>query len=1642
MNQTASASDSLSVFSPAVRNWFTTAYGRPTPAQELGWPAIQRGENALILSPTGSGKTLAAFLWAIDRLIEELTGEPAEAAAPDPVGEPAADGNQRPAADRGPGPAAAVTAGPGVRTLYISPLKALNNDIQRNLRLPLAGIRRETHRLGRDLPDIRVAVRSGDTPPRERQAALKRPPHIYITTPESLFLLLTAPRAREMFRSVSTVIVDEIHTLAGTKRGAHLALSLERLEELTSLPPQRIGLSATIRPLEEVARFLGGAEWVAGGVDEAPLAPDRAAPGPAPVPAPDAAAQDPPPRPVLRPRPVTVVDAGMKKNLDLLVESVATDLRNLPGGSIWPLLIPRLLSLIRTHETTLIFSNNRRQAERIADRLNEQRAAEERGEPSGLLEQGVAKGLGFAAAGRGLHANPIRAHHGSMSREARLEMEQDLKSGRLDALVGTSSLQLGIDIGSVDLVVQVGSPKAVSEGLQRVGRAGHLVGQTSKGRIFPLHREDLMEAAVISRGMLRGEVEKTVTPSNPLDVLAQQIVAAVSVQSWDADALLATVRRARPFHHLTLRAYQAVLGMLAGRYPASVHRQLRARLSWDRVNNRLSALPGSRLLAVANAGTIPDHGMFGAYLPDGKTRIGELDEEFVFETRPGDSFMLGSQVWRVLEITEERVIVAESPGSFPRMPFWHGDYPWRPYELGIKVGEFRRQVSGRLLGVKERLGIEGTLSLGERSGDSRLQEALAAEKAWLEEECALDGKSAGQVLDYVASQLDRMGAISSDRSILVELFDDAVGEPRMVVHSPFGGRVNGPWGLVLAGALRERTGVNVDVQSNDDGILLRFHEAEAEFPLDLVSGMGPEEARRRLLEELPSSAVFGAQFRRNAARALMLPGSRPGKRTPFWLQRLRAKDLLQAVRKLDDFPLIAETYRDCLEDVMDLPALEQVLSGIQRGEIQVSSRETLVPSPVAQSLMQAFAMIYLYEWDAPKAERALGALTTSTELLQDLLRDVRLDELLQPTAVAETQARLQHTAPGAQARSADELALLLEELGDLSTAEAAQRSAGDAAGWLRQLYEQGRVVPIRVPVAGRPSEERWAPTELADDYRRTFGLGAGAETEAQAAAPETAPAAGAAAGAVLARYLSWSGPVNQQQICARYAFDPDWLQQQLDRLVAERSLAQGRFTPGLPAGTADQYLAVQALEQMHRHTLSLLRREVRPVPFTAYAHFLAEWQHTSPDSNLSGTDATRRVLEQLRGLSLPAATWERDLLPARVPAYDPAALDRLTASGEFAWAASGNDVAHARLAFFPRGEGRVFAPPPQTQDLPTEALAVRDYLAAEGAAFLPEIAAALGWGEEAVERQLLRLLLAGLVTNDQITTARRLLAGGRLGGDRSASGPAPALSSRSYSSLEQDLLSRRSAARAASLPPLRRPPTARLRAAESRVRTRLRAEESRAAGRWTLLEKQGIAGPQLPPDEMAERRARQLLARYGIVTSRSLEREADSWEWGDLATQLRRLEIRGEVRRGYFVRELPGIQYALPEAVERLRTVASRIPDQLQSSLIALNATDPANSYGPPAVSRLPSTWVVLDRGALVLVAADSGTRLSSPLDLDPGLLRSALEALLDRLRRHQTRITVETWNGESAMGGDARSLLKNAGFYPDHPGMTWDGYR
>src|SRR5687768_11016875 len=956
--------DSLASFHPIVRQWFTETLGEPSPPQRAGWPAIARGSDALILAPTGTGKTLAAFLWELNALIT--------------------DGLEKPLAN-------------AVHLLYVSPLKALNNDIQRNLERPLKELAERFRAADLDFPEIRVAVRTGDTPASARARMLRKTPHILITTPESLNILLTSTRGRGMFSDVRVVIVDEIHAVAGTKRGVHLALQLERLEALTGRAPQRIGLSATVRPVGEIAWFLRGTR------NE-----ERGSPN-----------ED---RPDARPSDVRIVDCGLVKQLDIAVRSPVPDLANV-GGSVWPKVIPLVLERVRESRTTLVFVNNRAQAEKIAAKLN------------ALAEEEIAQ-----------------PYHGSLARERRLRLELALKAGELRALVATSSLELGIDIGSVDLVIQLQSPKRVTSGLQRIGRAGHTLGETSRGVLVPTFRDDLVEIIAIAEAMREGDVEPTIVPQNALDVLAQTITAMVSVDDWRADDLFALVQRAYPYHRLTRAVFDEVVSMLAGKYPSDIAGELEARITWDRVNGMISGSRASRMLAVISGGMIPDRGLYAVTLPD-RTRLGELDEEFVHESRVGDVFQLGSSTWRIATIEHDRVIVHPAPGAPARMPFWHGEYGARAVGMAQRIGAVRRLET----------------PAPSSSGASTV---------------SVDEASMASLERYVGEQRAATGAVPDERTIVVEYFRDDLGAWRIVIHSIFGGRVNAPWGMALAQRLREAltaamtgpaepgvTRIDVQVQTTDDGVMLRLPDLGGTPPVDRVLGLTADEARRRVIEEVGTTSLFGARFRMNAARALLLPRGTARRRMPLWLQRLKAADLLETVRAWPEFPILVETYREVLRDAFDLEALLDVLKEIGAGRIAVRVVETAQPSPFAASLQFGFVMDWLYGDDTPRAERRAALLAVDRALLDDVMLVEGADDDLRK-AIEELLAIRRGTAPNRRARSADELAQLIDRAGDLTATEVRERIA-EPAEWKRgdpldELLESGRVIAIPVVAHGDP----------------------------------------------------------------------------------------------------------------------------------------------------------------------------------------------------------------------------------------------------------------------------------------------------------------------------------------------------------------------------------------------------------------------------------------------------------------------------------------------------------------------------------------------------------------------------------------------
>ena len=1439
---------SLRGFSPSVGEWFTTTFELPTPAQERGWPAIASGSHTLILAPTGSGKTLAAFLWAVDRL------------ASDPVPPP----KER------------------LRVLYVSPLKALAVDVQKNLRAPLVGIRLAASRSGARLHEPTVGMRTGDTPSKERQALVRTPPDILITTPESLYLMLTS-RARDTLRSVRWVIVDEIHAVAGTKRGAHLALSLERLEELAAHAPQRIGLSATQRPLDEVGRFLGGY-----GAERAP-------------------------------RPVTIVDAGISKPLDVEVVVPVADMGALgellpagteavgPGGqaggeparsSIWPHVHPRLLELIRAHHSTLVFVNSRRLAERLADRLNdlaEETAAEtEEQMPS---RDSRSDGAGVASAPEGGAGYPgaerarplVRAHHGSISREQRLAIEDDLKAGRLRALVATSSLELGIDMGAVDLVVQVESPGSVARGLQRIGRAGHRVGEPSRGKIFPKYRGDLVEAAVVVRRMRDGLIEETRVPRNPLDVLAQQLVAMCALDEWAVHDLLAVVRRAANFSELSDDAFTGVLDLLAGRYPSEEFAGLRPRLVWDRVEGRVRGRQGAQRVAVTSGGTIPDRGLFGVFLPEG-TRVGELDEEMVYESRPGDTFLLGASTWRIEQITHDRVIVSPAPGEPGRMPFWHGDKPGRPLELGRALGGMVRELR----------------AAGEETARERLRD-----------DYGLDDLATDNLLGYLAEQADATGVLPDDRTVVVERFPDEIGDWRVCVLSPFGSRVHAPWALALEARLADRLDLAPQVLWSDDGIVLRLPEAIEQVPVEELL-IDPDDVEELVVSRLPATALFASRFREAAARALLLPRRNPGARTPLWQQRQRSADLLEVASRYPSFPLLLETTRECLRDVFDLPALREVLTDLRSRRVRMVPVDTARASPFAQSLLFGWIATYMYEGDAPLAERRAAALALDRDLLRELLGAEELRELIDPAALADLELELQRLAPGSRkARSPDDVHDLLRELGDLGPEELAARSEHDPSEWVATLVQERRA--IRIKVAG---EARVAAAEDAARFRDALG----------AAVPSGLPGVFTEAiddplRGLLARFARTRAPFTTAEAARRFDLSTEVVQPALAGLEAAGRINRGEFRPG---GVEREWCDVEILRRLRRRSLAVLRREVEPIETVALARFLPEWQGVAGDRH--GLDALVDALGQLQGAAIPASTLEADVLRARVHGYKPAQLDELCTTGELVWVgagALGTDDGKVVLCFRDRLAHLVTS----VGDAPDGPLhdAIRSRLVALGASFWPDLVAAAGGevGEHELLAALWDLVWAGEITNDSLAPLRAVLG--------------------------------------------RRPRAARTPRGRPRPGRLTRVGPPAGAGRWSLVAP--LLEPAPSPTERLHALALQLLERHGVLTREAVRAEGVPGGFAAVYPVLRSLEEAGRVRRGYFVAGLGAAQFALPGAVDRLRSSRpGRAARERAPAWLVLAATDPAQPYGaalawPDATdpsgrpSRTAGALVVLEDG-------------------------------------------------------------------------------
>lgn len=1499
VSTTAAAKPELSYFHPTLRRWFLDTFEKPTTAQQKSWPVIADGKNTLLLAPTGSGKTLSAFLVAINRIMF--------------------------------GPRPAEDAPRGVRTLYISPLKALGVDVERNLRSPLAGVRVAALRDDVEHHIPTIAVRSGDTPSAERTRITRDPPDILITTPESLYLMLTS-RAREVLGTVDTIIIDEIHSMVATKRGSHLFVTLERLEELrrrtnpeaTSI--QRIGLSATQRPLDEIARLLGGAE-----VETAQSKP--------------------------KPRPVEIVEAGRKRKLDLTIEVPVEDMTELaasapptdgPGASpsipsIWPAIHPRLVELIKSHRSTMIFVNSRRLAERLSAAINE------------LADEEIAM-----------------AHHGSIAKDMRLLIEDRLKRGQLPAIVATSSLELGIDMGAVDLVIQIEAPPTIASGIQRIGRAGHQVGAVSEGVIFPKFRGDLLACSAAAEKMFIGEVEETFYPRNPLDVLAQQIVAMAALETISLDETYNIVRRSAPFCELPRSVFESVLDLLSGRYPSDEFSELRPRITWDRIKNEISPRKGTQRLAILNAGTIPDRGLYGVFLVGDESssgsRVGELDEEMVFETRPGDVFLLGASSWRVMEITHDRVLVTPAPGEPGRMPFWRGDGPGRPLDFGRAIGALTR----RLLKMSR----------------DRAEKELV-------EKHALESLAARNLIDYLRDQSEATGEVPSDKTIVVESFLDEVGDWRVTILTPFGSRVHAPWATAVMSRLRDEMDGEVDMVWTDDGIMFRMPNTDSPPSLEILLPRS-DTVEETITNELGQTALFAARFRENAARALLLPRQNPGRRTPLWVQRRKSADLLKVASQFRNFPILLETYRECLRDVFDIRGLTTILQDIERRAIQVRSVASDSPSPFASTLLFTYTANFLYDGDAPLAERRARSLALDYSQLKELLGDAELRELLDADTVDEVSLVLQRLDGKFPIKSDDGLHDLLLKLGDLSRDELALRSSPELQSQLdrtlQQMESDRRVIQIRIS-----GEIRFAAAEDASRFRDALGV----------MPPPGLPDAFMESvedplGDLVSRYARTHVPFQLEDVAARFGIGKAVIRETLQRLVAKDRLLEGEFLPG---GRGREWCDSEVLRMLKRKSLARLRKQIEPVSHEALARFLPTWQSiTNPRR---GLDGLLDVIEQLQGVPLPASTLEHEILPARVNDFKVSDLDELCTAGEVVW--RGFEKTGT-------GDGRIglyLADSYLSLNRPTEIIdgelhdQIRERLAERGASFFDDIAKDLGGFRNDILNAMWDLVWAGEITNDTLAPLRSL---------RRSTKPA----SKSRSKL-------RSRSRA--------------------FRSRRTSKSPGSEGRWSLLVPPNAE--QLSTTEKQTALATQLIERYGVLTREMVASEGILGSFSGIYPVLKAMEEAGRIRRGYFVAGLGAAQFAAAGAEDRLRDMErASDPDSDDDQTMILAATDPANPYGsalrwPESESgarpqRVAGARVLMQRGILLGYLGRTGMSLLTFLpDTNPERAE-AVSRLMDCLQKLSDQgevVYLTKINGAAPQDSSINDALLAAGFVPSAKG-------
>ena len=1484
-------------FHPIVEQWFKTQFAAPSPPQRRGWPSIAKGEHTLILAPTGSGKTLAAFLWSIDKLFREAIKTDSQGFSKNTI---------------------------GVHTLYISPLKALNNDIHRNLQAPLQQIRRQARKEGIPIPEIRVAVRTGDTPPHVRQSMLRKPPHILITTPESFYLMLTSTRGRELFRHVQFVIVDEIHALCTNKRGVHLSLSLERMLPLCKSQPVRIGLSATQKPLQRIAAYLGGRQFT-------------------------------PRRRSATARPVNIVDCGQRKHLDLKVVTPVSSFDDLPDVSVWEPVYQKLYEWIRAHKTTLVFASMRAQTEKIARRLNE-------------IHRQMTDDPG---------AELALAHHGSISREIRYEIEARLKAGKIPAVIATATLELGIDIGSIDLVVHLEAPRSVSSAMQRVGRSGHLISATSKGRILVLYPSDLDDAVTMARCMHHADIEAARIPENALDVLAQHIVAEIAVKNWDFTKLFRLIQQSYCYRTLSPSNFKHVIEMLSGRFADSPLQALKARISWDKVNNRLIARRGSRMVAVLNSGTIPDRGYFGVYLKDSNIRLGEVEEEFVFESRVGETFFLGNSEWRIDSIMQSRIIVTPVAAIKPKAPFWMGDTLYRDYATSKKIGRFRQKLLEHI--------DRGTA------------------ENWLNATYYADRRTAENLVRYFQRQRESIDTIPTDTQFVVESTTNADGQPVFFLHAPLGARVNGAWAVALAAALERQWQTTAQYSFDDDGLMVRLPDTTEKPPLEKLFKLSPAEIEENLISALPANPIFAVQFRYNAARSLLLPRSQPKKRIPLWLQRLRAADLLQVVQQYPDFPVISETFRECLQDVFDLPILKKVIQHLNAGRIRIRFAQPSCPSPMAANIMFKFVATYLYELDKTRQPRNVAG---SSQFLTEILDHAQIPAVVTPGLIRQAEMRWQHLAPEHKATSAEDLFDIIEKLGPMDVSQLAKRSRQDPKPWIAELASSRRIENI-ASKENDPGTEYWTVSS----------------TEQQTHLAHKAPGNRRR----ILRYLSSRGPVDADRIQTDLKLSPSSVDKALQTLYRQKKVVHGQLTMGLDK---TQWCDRQNFMQLYRMAIAWRRSVQAPATRKTFNRFLFEWHRINkPEQSLM------ECFQRYRGLRFPLQFFERNVLFSRF--HQPgqamwtealAEIEGLISNGEIIVLSSkDNDTARRYLQFRLRGDGSIFSDPDTLcaalENVSTAAKTAFDFLNENGASYVRDVEMGTGLSRLQLQGALRELADQGLASCENYESFLMVL--------QSADGGDPIQTQRT----EKYALN--------PYPNHRRPMR------PSAVRKIVQEQTRMQNGRWFLTTSFAIMGKLLTESDRTTTQARLLLQRYGILVKEFYRHEKGLLPWYRIFQSLKRLEWQGEIRRGYFVEGLSGVQFAMPEALELLEKIHHQRFETDPRPLL-LSCVDPALPYGGTLqwqltgragyrskIVRSPLNHLVFLNGDVVLYCESFFQRLSIFNDLPPMFWDSMKRILQDHIKmphhlKLKNRIEIQQINGEPAGASLFSDELRKAGFEKD----------